>query len=106
MRTTGNGSISVKRRLTTWMVSVATLESPSAAVTRSRTTCAPGVAKVVLATCWPAVNVPFPARLQAKAVSGLVWSVELDTSETGSPTTGTAGNHLNDATGGVGAAVT
>ena len=33
---------------------------------------------------------------------GLVASVEVDTSETGSPVCGTGGNHFNEASGGVG----
>ena len=88
----------------TGTVSVATLERPSAALTRNRTTWAPGVAKEVLSTGLPAWNAPVAPKAQAKAVIGLAISVELDTSETLSPVFGAGGNHLKDAAGGAGAA--
>jgi len=40
-------------------------------------------------------------RAQAIPAIGLAGSVEVDTSETGSPVRGMGGNHLNEATGGV-----
>jgi hypothetical protein len=47
---------------------------------------------------------PLLVSAQAIPVIGLVASVEIDTSETGSPVCGTGGNHLNEASGGVGGA--
>ena len=49
----------------------------------------------------PLWNGALLVRAQANPVIGLVASVEIDTSETGSPVRGTGGNHLNEATGGV-----
>src|SRR5207253_5440448 len=100
MWTTGKGAMRLSGRRITWSVPLATLERPSAAVTSSRTTWSPGVVNEVLRTCLPTLNTPLLARAQANVVSGLVRSVELDTSETVSPTTGVDGNHLNDASGG------
>src|SRR5665213_4214509 len=91
IRTTGKGCISVGVVGMAVIVCVATLESPLASLTRSCTTCGPGVAKVVLSVACPAVNAP-ESKLQAKAVNGLLASVEVDTSETGSPTRGWDGN--------------
>ena len=47
-------------------------------------------------------NGPLLVRAHAIPAIGLVASVEVETSETGSPVFGTDGNHVNDATGGEG----
>ncbi len=73
-------------------------------MTRSWTTWAPGVEKDVASADSPWVNRPLPLRAQAKPVIGLLASVEVETSVTGSPVWGADGIHLNDATGGAGGA--
>ena len=50
----------------------------------------------------PLWNGPLLVRAQEIPAIGLVASVEVETSETGSPVFGTDGNHLNDAAGGAG----
>ena len=50
----------------------------------------------------PPWNGPLPVSAQPIPVIGLAASVELEMSETASPVCGTAGNHLNEATGGAG----
>ena len=99
MRTTGKGCINASWDEVTGIVSVATLERPFASVTRRRTTWLPAVENVVVITWPPAANGPPPVRSHAKPVIGLMASVELDASETGSLTWGAIGNHVNDATG-------
>ena len=84
----------------TGIVSVTTLVSPLASVTRSRTTWLPGAANDVPRMGPADANGPLPARSHAKPVSGLVASVELDTSETGARARGAAGTQVNDAAGG------
>jgi hypothetical protein len=54
----------------------------------------------VVSTPPPAWNGPLLARAQANTLSGPAESVDVDTSETGSPVAGTDGNHLNEAAGG------
>ena len=56
----------------------------------------------MVSTAPPPWNGPLLVRAQAIPVIGLAASVEIDTSETGSPVSGTGGNHLNEATGGAG----
>jgi hypothetical protein len=46
------------------------------------------------------------ARAQENPVIGPAGSLDVDTSETGSPVSGTDGNHVNEATGGAGGGVT
>src|SRR5206468_6408842 len=60
----------------------------------------PGVEKEVTATGPPSTNAPFPARSHAKPALGLAGSIEVDTSDTGSPVWGAGGNQRNDAVGG------
>src|SRR5271165_953382 len=102
IRTIGKGCMRLSGGEVTWIVSLAPLARPSAAVTRSHTTWAPGVEKEVLSTGPPTRNAPPAASAQANAVIGLASSVESDTSETRSPVIGSDGNHLKDATGGSG----
>ena len=97
IRTTGNGCISGTGGTVTGIVSVATLDRPLASVTRSRTTWLPAVENDVLITWLPGARTPLPARSHAKAVIGLLGSVELDASETGSRGCGEAGNQVKDA---------
>src|ERR1039458_7177503 len=88
----------------TGIVSETVLVRPSAPVTRRCTRWFPAVANEVLTACPPAANTPLPLTSQANAVIGLVASVELDTSETGSPVCGVTGNHVKDAAGAAGVA--
>src|ERR1019366_2710234 len=100
IRTTGKGCIRVIGCEATVIVSETSLERPLASVTRSRTTCDPAVAKDVLSTCCPATSAPPGRSDQAWVVIGLPASLEVDTSDTASPTCGEAGNHWKEATGG------
>jgi len=86
----------------TGIVSVATLESPLASVTRSLTTWFPGAENDVVSTGPPGWNAPLLVRAHAKAVIGLRVSVELDTSKMLWPVFGPDGNQPNDAAGGWG----
>ena len=52
-----------------------------------------------MSTAPPPWNGPLLVRAQAMPAIGLAASVEVDTSETGSPVSGTSGNHLNEAIG-------
>jgi hypothetical protein len=56
----------------------------------------------VVSTAPPPWNGPLLVSAQAIPVIGLVPSLEVDTSETGSPVCGRGGNHLKEASGGVG----
>src|SRR5438270_824444 len=71
MRTTGNGAMSASGDGITWTVPLATLDRPSAAVTRSRTTWSPVDLNEVVRTCLPTLNTALLARAQANIVSGL-----------------------------------
>src|SRR5205085_10180493 len=64
MRTTGNGAMSASGDGITWTVPLATLDRPSAAVTRSRTTWSPDVLNEVVRTCLPTLNTALLARAQ------------------------------------------
>jgi hypothetical protein len=100
MRTIGKGWMRASGGVVTGMVSLATLDRPSAAVTLSRTTWAPGVVNDVVITGFPTLNGPLLVRAHANVVIGLSASAELDTSDTVSPVLGFDGNHANDAVGG------
>jgi hypothetical protein len=85
-----------------WIVSAAMLDSPSPAVTRSRTTCGAGVANDALAIGPPTTNAPkgpLSEVSQEKLVIGLLRSVEVEASEITSFTLGDVGNQKNDASG-------
>src|SRR3979411_1296421 len=99
IRTTGNGCISVSGAAPTGIVWVDTADTPLASVTRSWTTWLPCVEKVVLIPEPPVANAPVPATSQANEMIGLPASVELETSDTLSPTRGAVGNQENEATG-------
>ena len=102
MRTIGKGCITISGRAVTAIVSAATLDSPAASVTRRRTRWLPGVANEVVVDCAPGTNAPPPVRSHASALIGLVASVEVDASDTGSPGCGFEGNHEKEAAGGAG----
>ena len=99
IRTIGNGCINRRLDAATSIVCAATAETPAASVTRKRTTCWPGVLNDVPLTAPPPANTPVPERSHANAVIGLAGSVELESSETRSPTCGALGDQVNDAEG-------
>ena len=100
IRTIGNGCIRASGAALTWIVSVTTLERPLASDTCSRTGWGPRLENEVRRTRSPALNWALLPSAHANCVIGLEMSVEVDTSETVSPTLGADGNHRNDATGG------
>jgi hypothetical protein len=84
------------------IVADATEERPSRLVTRNRTTCDAGVENDVVVSGPPGTNAPNDPSSdtsQAYLTIGLVRSVEVDTSETFSPTRGDRGYQMKDATG-------
>src|SRR5436190_185734 len=103
MRTIGKGCISGATAVRTGIVCDTVLDRPAASETCRRTTWLPAVAKDVVMSGPPAWKELVPDRSQAKAVRGLVGSVEVETNETRSPVCGAAGTHVNAAVGGDGA---
>src|SRR5436189_5500285 len=91
MRTIGKGCISGATAVRTGIVCDTVLDRPAASETRRRTTWLPALAKDVVISDPPAWNELVPDRSQAKAVSGLVGSVEVEINETRSPACGAAG---------------
>ena len=84
------------------MVSTATLERWSAAVTRSLTWWLAGVGKLALVTAPAALkgpNGPLSATSHAYSTIGLVRSLEVETSEISWPGCGELGNQTNEASG-------
>ena len=100
--TIGNGCIRVTAWWRTLIVCLAVLERPAASVTCRRTTCGPGVVKVVVVVERPVWNGSVALRPHANEVIGELASVELETSVTVSPTRGSSGNHVKEALGGGG----